>query len=99
MTARPRSSSTSVKSPTPHLLLVNPMTGELILDAGPIAEETNVWGLGYWGGTIYGFSANGNITEITENDDGTITAVVIENTLLAFYGAGSSTFAPTVPTG
>ncbi|MEM6993753.1 MAG: hypothetical protein AAF721_24780 [Myxococcota bacterium] len=82
-----------------HLLLVDPATGELIFDAGAIASETSVYGLGYWGGTIYGFSSNGNITEIAEQDDGTIIATVIEDAGVSFWGAGSSTFAPIVPEG
>ena len=82
-----------------HLIEVDAETGELIFDAGPIGSETTVYGLGYWGGTIYGFSANGHITEITEHDDGTITAEVIDDGGIAFWGAGSSTSAPVTPEG
>ncbi len=82
-----------------HLLLVDPTTGEMIMDTGVIGNESSVWGLGYWGGTVYGFSSTGNLTEITENADGTTTAAVIETTEVSFWGAGSSTFAPIKPPG
>lgn len=82
-----------------HLILVDPTTGELIADTGPIGNENSVWGLGYWGGTVYAFSSNGNISEIQENMDGTTTASVITTAPATFWGAGSSTFAPVIPEG
>lgn len=82
-----------------HLLLVDPATGEMIVDEGPIGTETGVYGLAFWGGTVYGFSSSGNVTTILVNGDGTTNTTIVDSTAVSFWGAGSSTFAPVTPEG
>jgi hypothetical protein len=76
------------------LVELNPATGALVRDWGAIGAG-NVWGLAYWGGVVYGFTASGQIVRITFADD-SISSEVVATTAYSFYGAGSSTTAPIV---
>ncbi|MBL8922290.1 MAG: hypothetical protein JNJ54_25795 [Myxococcaceae bacterium] len=78
------------------LLQVNPVTGGLIRNYGPI-PYTNVYGIAYWGGAVYGFTQAGQLFEIGPNGTGIITRpITIPNAPpgLSFNGAGSSTAVP-----
>lgn len=80
------------------LLQVNPVTGGLVRNYGPI-PYTNVYGIAYWGGSVYGFTAAGQLFEIGPNGAGIITRpITIPNAPpgLGFNGAGSSTSVPAV---
>ncbi|MDB4945148.1 MAG: uncharacterized protein JWP97_4682 [Labilithrix sp.] len=81
---------------TDLLAEVDPATGTLKTILGD-TKQTDIFGLGYWGGKAYGFSDNGRISEI---DPATGTATVVK-TLTAgdggaapWYGAGVTTEAP-----
>ncbi len=80
------------------LVQVNPTTGGLIRNYGPI-PYTNVYGIAFWGGSVYGFTQAGQLFEIGPNGTGIITRpIVIPNPPagLSFNGAGSSTAVPVV---
>lgn len=80
------------------LVQVNPATGGLIRNYGPI-PYTNVYGIAFWGGSVYGFTQAGQLFEIGPNGTGIITRpIVIPNPPagLSFNGAGSSTAVPVV---
>ena len=82
-----------------HLLEIDPTDATVLQDLGPIANETEVYGLAYWGGTIYAFGENGHLLTVQDNGDGTNVALLIEETAVAFWGAGSTTHAPITPEG
>ncbi|MCA9587496.1 MAG: hypothetical protein KC657_19350 [Myxococcales bacterium] len=78
------------------LIEVNPKTGAFIREIGD-TKTPEIFGFGYWGGRGYGFSNNGSLIEI---DMGTGAAQVVTTLAAAggtggFYGAGSTTSAPT----
>nr|MCU0701486.1 hypothetical protein [Myxococcaceae bacterium] len=78
------------------LVQVNPVTGALVRNYGPI-PYTDVYGIAYWGGSVYGFTALGQLFEIAPNGTGIITRpITIPNAPpgLSFFGAGSSTAVP-----
>ena len=50
-----------------------------------------LWGVGFWGGTIYGFSAGGKVVQI---DPSTGAGTVIATTGLEWWGAAVTTSAP-----
>jgi hypothetical protein len=78
------------------LVQVNPVTGALIRNYGTI-PYTDVFGIAYWGGSVYGFTALGQLFEIAPNGNGIITRpITIPNSPpgLSFFGAGSSTAVP-----
>jgi hypothetical protein len=54
---------------------------------------SGVYGLGFWGGKLYGFDKNGHVLEI---DPGTGAGTVLNTTspALTFYGAGTTPRAP-----
>jgi hypothetical protein len=81
------------------LIQVDPKTGGWLLDWGPI-EHTDVFGLAFWGGAVYGFDTAGNVFEIQFHG----LAMQITNIPypgappgLQWFGAGSTTIAPLVP--
>ncbi len=82
------------------LVQVNPVTGGLIRNYGPIPNSyRNVYGIAYWGGSVYGFTEFGQLFEIGPSGTGITTrAIPIPNapSNLSFYGAGSSTSVPAV---
>ena len=80
------------------LVQVNPVTGALVRNYGTI-PYTDVYGIAYWGGSVYGFTSLGQLFEIAPNGMGIITRpFVIPNAPpgLSFFGAGSSTSVPVV---
>jgi hypothetical protein len=75
------------------LVEVNPATGKLLKQLGPIGAYGNVWGLAFWGGTAYGFTNNGLMFSLNPATMQTA-AIFYNGPKLAFWGAGSSTAAP-----
>lgn len=76
-------------SPTDWLATVDPATGAatLVGDTG----VTDIWGLGYWGGQVYGFTATNQFVVI---DVATGVATVVETGAVTWWGAGVTTAAP-----
>jgi hypothetical protein len=79
------------------LVEVNPTTGALITNYGSV-QHSQVYGLAFWAGNLYGFDNGGDLFEVTFPDAGGlgITTIPIPNPPLglSFYGAGSTTAAP-----
>ncbi|CAN5925811.1 hypothetical protein BH11MYX4_BH11MYX4_23410 [soil metagenome] len=82
------------------LVEVDPATGKLVKNWGSI-EHHNVFGLSFWGGKVYGFDESGGLFEVTFGSSSITTTTIAIPTKpanLSFWGAGSSTSAPLVPT-
>ncbi|MDI1436917.1 hypothetical protein [Polyangium sorediatum] len=82
------------------LIEVNPKTGALVKNWGPVGNS-DVFGIAFWAGSVYGFTNSGFLFELTFNPNGTsVTSTPIAipgNPNLQFWGAGSTTFAPVEP--
>jgi hypothetical protein len=82
------------------LLEVDPKTGALKKNWGSI-QHVDVFGLAFWAGTIYGFDNGGELFEV-HTTGGTLSTSSIPipgaPRNLSFWGAGSTTSAPVVPT-
>jgi hypothetical protein len=76
---------------------IDPLTGQATKLVGDTTYP-KLWGLGYWGGTAYGFSATGQLCAI-DLTSGSATGIPLMNIPagLAFWGAGVTTAAPTMP--
>lgn len=78
------------------LLEVNPKTGAMIKNWGPIGASS-AFGIAFWAGSVYAFTDAGKIFEITFGKT-TITSTEIPIPMkpsgLSFWGAGSTTVAP-----
>jgi hypothetical protein len=78
------------------LVQVNPATGAMIRNYGSVGRSS-VYGLAYWGGSLYGFSDGGALFEVTANGNSVqTTSLSIPNQMgsLQWWGAGSTTSAP-----
>jgi hypothetical protein len=78
------------------LVEVDPATGALVKNWGAV-NYPSVWGLAFWGGTVYGFSNQGKLFSVDfDTSRLRVTAIPIPNapTSLSFFGAGSATSAP-----
>jgi len=75
------------------LFQVNPVTGDLVKNFGSV-NHAQVYGLAYWGASLYGFDNAGELFEI--NAKGTLikTTPVPVPAGLQWWGAGSTTSAP-----
>lgn len=75
-----------------YLIEVNPTTGALVQSFGTLPFN-DVFGLAFWGGSLYGFSNGGTLFEITFSGT-TITATAVPNAQSQTWnGAGSTTAA------
>jgi len=79
---------------TDCLVEVNPMTGAMIKNWGPVGY-TATYGIAFWAGTVYGFSEGGQLFELTFDND-VMTSTLIASPGTAFWGAGSTTSAPPI---
>ena len=79
-------------SSSDYLVEVNPATGGLVRSLG-VLPFNNVYGLAFWGGSLYGFSNNGTLFEITLTGTGTTSAAVPNAMSQSWNGAGSTTSA------
>lgn len=75
--------------PTEYLARIDPMTGAATI-IGPTGSS-NTWGIGYWGGTLYGFTDGGQFATI---DVTTGAATVVSSSAIEWWGAAVSTRAP-----
>jgi len=76
------------------LLQVNPATGDMVQSYGALPHGA-VYGLGYWGGNLYGFDSTGDLFLIGGDGDGGIaTSDIVVDGGVIWYGAGSTTIAP-----
>jgi hypothetical protein len=79
------------------LLQVDPKTGNLIQNYGSL-PYTDVYGIAFWGGSVYGFTNAGQLFQVTAQNNMIKTMLIpIPNAPngLQFWGAGSSTSNPT----
>lgn len=84
---------------TDSLAEVDPTTGQLIRIVGDI-QKSNLYGFGFWAGTGYGFSGQGEILKI-DMTTGAATKIMDlkeDGGVVAWFGAGVKTLAPTAPT-
>ena len=93
----------TVKGPgcenTDCLVEVNPATGAIIQNFGD-AENDQIFGLAFWGGSAYGFTNDGILAEIIfMGNTVTTTPIAVPGAPagLQFWGAGSSTDVPIAP--
>ena len=80
------------------LIQVDPKTGDMIQNYGNVNHDA-VYGLGFWAGTVFGFSEEGKVFSIEWVNNQLVTsdiAVANPPPALAFWGAGSTTAAPAV---
>ena len=82
----------NVSATTDYLVEVNPTTGALVRNLGPLPFD-DVFGLAFWGGSLYGFSNGGTLFEITINGSSTTSAAVPNAMNEQWNGAGSTTAA------
>jgi hypothetical protein len=78
---------------TDCLLQVDPITGQMLHNYGPI-NYSAVYGLAFWAGSLYGFAAGGQLFEISANGTGVTTTLIPNSMAQSWYGAGSTTSAP-----
>jgi hypothetical protein len=75
------------------LLEVDPITGKALRLVGNTGQ-TQLYGLGYWAGSAYGFSAAGQLFKLNITT-GAATEIPLSGLgALSFYGAGTTTAAP-----
>jgi hypothetical protein len=78
------------------LVEVNPSTGALVKNWGTV-DHPSVYGLAFWGGTVFGFNSQGRLFSVDFNTSSLrITPIAIPNAPsgLSFFGAGSATSVP-----
>ncbi len=76
------------------IVQVDPKTGTVIKNIGHLGFGA-VFGLAFWGGSCYGFSANGNVFQIDLTNASTTPINAPPG--IVWYGAASSTSAPLKP--
>jgi hypothetical protein len=82
---------------TDTLLEVDPKTGQALKVIGD-TKFPKLWGMGFWAGTAYGFSATGQLCAI-DVTSGAATPIPLTGVPqgLQSWGAGSTTIAPIQP--
>ncbi|MGC4115310.1 MAG: hypothetical protein QM765_12035 [Myxococcales bacterium] len=87
----------TVKGPSCNdcLFKIDPKTGDMVENLGPI-HFTDVFGLAYWAGKVYGFTAGGALFEVSLEKNLPTVKIPVPNATAsqAFWGAGSTTSAP-----
>ena len=82
------------------LVEIDPVTGSLVKNLGPLNARQDVFGVAFWAGAIYGFSKSGSLFQV-QTAGGTLTlteiAIPAAPAGLSFFGAGSTTSAPVLP--
>jgi len=82
------------------LVEVDPKTGALVKDFGPITGKVDVFGIAFWAGAVYGFNKTGSLFEVTITGSSlSVRDLVVAGAPagLSFFGAGSTTSAPVQP--
>ena len=81
------------------LVEVDPKTGKMVKNWGSVGYS-DVFGLAFWAGSIYGFSNDGELFEVTLTGGSLKTNTIpipSKPANLSFWGAGSTTSAPVTP--
>jgi hypothetical protein len=75
------------------IIEVDPVSGQALSVIGDVGFE-KVWGLGFWGGTAYGFDEGGDLfsIDLTNGTSAKIPLTGIGG--VSFFGAGTTTSAP-----
>ncbi len=81
--------------PTDCLMEVNPSTGGVVKNWGPLGYS-NAFGIAFWAGSVYGFTSGGALFEVTF-DNNVMATTLIAQPGTQFWGAGSTTSAPPIP--
>lgn len=81
------------------LVRFDPKTGQRLQVSTGTTNRVDIWGMGYWAGTAYGFTAKGEAIAI-DPQTGSATVIPLDaggarSNQGVFYGAGSTTVAPT----
>ncbi len=82
------------------LVEVDPKTGAISKNWGELKGQADVFGVAFWGGSIYGFTKTGVLFEVVpKNNMLTLNEITIPSKPadLSFFGAGSTTSAPVQP--
>lgn len=82
------------------LVEVNPQTGQITKNLGMLPGKQDVFGVAFWAGAIYGFSNTGSLFQVLINGGSiSLAEITIPQAPagLSFFGAGSTTSAPTQP--
>lgn len=77
-----------------HVVVVDPKTGKVKKDLGDCGAGA-LYGVGYWGGTLYGFGSAGDLYSI-DLTTGKGTKLAITNGPSQWWGAGVRTSAPRI---
>jgi hypothetical protein len=77
-----------------HVVIVDPKTGKVKKDLGDCGAGA-LYGVGYWGGTLYGFGSAGDLYSINLTT-GKGTKLAITNGPAQWWGAGVRTSAPII---
>ncbi|MFO0613522.1 MAG: hypothetical protein U0414_13075 [Polyangiaceae bacterium] len=88
--------STNNTCPTDCLVEVDPKTGQMIKNWGPLGYN-EVFGIAFWAGSVYGFDSAGDLFEVKFDNGVLSTSAVNAPTGVGWYGAGSTTSAPPIP--
>ena len=82
--------ATLVKGGVDHLARVNPATGVATIIGSGIGTNT-LYGLGYWGGVLYGFNSTGKMVSIDRQTGAGLVTTTMSG--VSFWGAGVTTIA------
>ncbi len=77
------------------LVEADPKTGALVKNWGDVGH-TDVFGVAFWGGRVYGFANDGSLFEMTLAN-GAVSSITLSSPANAWAGAGSTTSAPLSP--
>lgn len=86
--------STGALGGNDHVALIDPKTGKVTKDLGDCGAGA-LYGVGYWGGTLYGFSSGGGLYAINLTT-GKGTKIPITGGPTEWWGAGVRTSAPRI---
>ncbi len=78
------------------LVEINPATGAIMTSYTNLGYD-RVFGTAFWAGSVYGFTTEGELFEVTIVDGELMTTPIQTPQGLSFWGAGSTTSAPPVP--
>jgi hypothetical protein len=77
-----------------HVIVVDPKTGAMTKDLGGTGVN-GFWGVGYWGGVMYGFTSDGSLYSIDLKTAKTTKIPITNAPSGGWWGAGVTTSAPT----
>ena len=77
-----------------HVVTVDPKTGKVTKDLGTL-PVSDLYGVGYWGGILYGFADNGRLYQV-DLKTMSLKEVALKAKPSSWWGAGVTTKAPVV---